>query len=302
MKSKEILAIKRPEDLFPESLDDAKKLYRVFAKTWHPDLSDDPAAERVFAHINSLYEMAINKLGRGYWGFAGGFCFSDHGNMVRVPYFSKEKFELGDLYICENEIIYNFWGRQELREGLKRGLSSFKFGSDKMRKEVERYLPLGATFIDRDIVRIPKKPELVSLRAVLNHFDGSMEPRSVAWILSSLYNLLCYFEFIGIVHHDISPDTYFIDPASHSGVLLGGWWYSQLVGEPIKFIPRRTHATMPFRSKATKKALHLTDASLVLLLGRELLGKELPNVPKPLYNWLTSIATEGAIDNYRETS
>ena len=53
---------------------------------------------------------------------------------------------------------------------------------------------------------------------------GSVEPRSVAWIVSRMENICCVLEYSGLVHGGISEQTIFINPFIHHAVLMGEWW------------------------------------------------------------------------------
>jgi hypothetical protein len=146
---------------------------------------------------------------------------------------------------------------------------------------------------------------MLPFRDVLNFHDNKLEPAHVAWVQSTLHNLTCYLSYTGIVHHDISPDTYFISPKEHEGHLLGGWWYALTVGSPLRQLPSRTFQFLPWEVKTRKLALVQTDLELIRAFGREALGDingtKLKGkvVPKAMLNWMNNVAGDDAVEEYK---
>ena len=121
----------------------------------------------------------------------------------------------------------------------------------------------------------------------------------------ALHNLVCYLEYAGLTHNDISPDTYFISPLRHSGALLGGWWYATETGNRIKKLNARSYRLLPPDIRAAKNADNRLDFELVRATGREMLGDitgvklESMNVaPKAMVDWLRFVSTGNAIEDY----
>ena len=115
-------------------------------------------------------------------------------------------------------------------------------------------------------------PDAVLLEDLLDHFGGAIDARHVGWIVNRLHNLACYFDYAGIVHHDIGPRTFFVSPRFHSGLLLGGWWYARLQGESIRALPDRTLRIAPPDVIRSRRADKRVDLELIRQTGRELLG------------------------------
>jgi hypothetical protein len=299
-----ILSMKRPEALFPNSVIDAKRIHRELGKRWHPDVCKDSQAGIVFDHVTKLYEQAMEKILGGYWGFAGVETFSGRGKSFTVKYWRERRFELGRCLIASDEVVYVLDAvHVAFSKALSRSMAAFKYGTPEMKTEVLRYLPTEVTFAGQ-VVRIRKQPELLSLRDVLDHYGASLPPKAAAWVISSLCSLCCFLEYAGLVHGDISPDTYFIDPTGHYGALLGGWWYSAPRGATLRHLPARTFRFLPWKVRTEKRASRLIDAELLLATGREILGdidgKHLDRtIPVPMLAWLTTVATAGAVENYR---
>ena len=305
MTAEELLKIKMPEKLFSPSLIEAQRQYRELVKKWHPDKNTSADAQTVFTHVRNLYNLARTKIACNYWGYAGAITIREGHKSSTVKYQSAQSFELGRVLITPEEVIYIISdSHRALAENILYARSWFVYASNLMAEEVKRYLPTELQH-SAGVYRIKKDKSFLSLRSVLNYYGGSMEPRSVAWIMSTLYNLSCYLEYAGIVHHDISVDTYFINPEKHSGALLGGWWYAARRGDRIKVVPKRTYELLPWKVRTNKIASRATDAELILAVGRELLGagngnKMRADTPKAMVEWLTAVGGTGAIENYRK--
>lgn len=311
MTRETILKITEPEELFPSSdAAECQKMFRAFALEWHPDKhlddkEDARQAQEVFSHINSLYDQVLEKIIRGTW--SRPFFFEAPlrtGKKFSFSFKRKFPFELGMTYIGEDHVTYVVEAKNEtFVRNYESATGRFTYGSDRMRAEVERYLP-NPTFErladGRHIVAVPKTPDLLRLRDVLSFYKGMIDAKHVAWIGSSLHNLCCYFSYAGIVHNDISLDTYFISPQYHSGALLGGWWYAVPKGGKLSQVPRRTFDLLPSEVRIEKKATVKIDLELTRAIGRELLDHPLSTSPKPLQNWFKSISSEEPVEEYRK--
>jgi hypothetical protein len=304
----DILSIKQPEKLFSgETAVEAE--YRILAKIWHPDRNKDPQANDVFAQVGTLYRAAKQKIEAGSWEIPGLYFFTDTtGKKFQVRYKRKHVFELGEMYVGEYTVTYFIdKSAQDLFDNAKKMMRSFTFANDKMKAEIQRYLPELHTVnetADRLVMVVKKDPEMILLRDLLDHLGGKIDPKHVAWMLSTIYNISCYLKYAKLTHNSIGPDTFFVSPKKHSGALIGGWWYSAPLGNKLSAAPARTITYAP-RDLTTKKIADFrVDSELIRATGRELLGdgggsKLLsdPLIPNALLNWLR---TPGTGDAYRE--
>lgn len=302
--AEDLLAMKKPEQLFSGNLDTAKKEYRELAREWHPDVSKFSEASAVFSNISRLYALAVEKIEGGFWESLGRVklkCKTD-STTIDLPYLSRRSFELGELYVAKNSVLYLIDERHKALIVNAMGfIHGFKYGSDRMKAEVERYLPgRMSNYMQCDdgrfAVSIEKKPGLVSLRDVVEFYGGSLDPKHIAWVMSSAYNVACYLKFARIVHCDISLDTYFISPVDHSCALLGGWWYATPEHERVRQVPQRTFDWMPWAAKMRKEAMSAIDGELIKLMGREMAGGKA--LPPSMKNWLEFPSTGNAVKEY----
>ena len=179
----------------------------------------------------------------------------------------------------------------------------------KMEDQFKQYLPQLLKVVhtcEGTLVVFCKKKEELLLKDLLVSLDNNLDPRHVAWIISSLYNVVCFLNYNNIVHNAISLDTMFISPKGHYGVLLGGWWYATDEGKPLIGLPKRTIEKTKAIRDGAKIAKFTTDLELIRALGRDLLNDPAGNkllrnkcIPKPLAIWLCCAASlDNAMKEY----
>ncbi|MDF2880133.1 MAG: hypothetical protein K0R54_690 [Clostridiaceae bacterium] len=313
LSASEILNIKEAGELFSDNINEIKLKYSQLAKQWHPDLnSNSKESNEVMANVNKLYNECVEMIRTGTYKKPGVIKLSGvNGNVNEIKYHKSHSFELGTMYVGDASVAFIVDKKNsDLVENAKRTINDFKYANENMEKEISRYLPkIKATFetIDYKIgLIIDKTPDVFLLKDIFNYYDERVSPRHVAWILSSLYNLLCYFDYSGISHNAISLETYFISPKYHSGVLLGGWWYSVNQGEKMIGVPEKIYTIMPPHIKNKKNGSLLTDLESVRMIGRELLGDkngtklvQMNDIPLPLTNWLRGTSSsKSALEEY----
>lgn len=303
-----------PEYIFSNNKDVAKKEFHQLGKIWHPDPITDPVKKekytRVFAHISELYNLAKATIGTPQWK-GHNILVLKTGTKTREIYYTKQRpFELGEMYIGHTEVLFALETQyQDLFNNAKRFLGKFKYSSDRMEKEASRYLPQNVEYYssaDRLFILAPKTKDVVLLDDVVRHFGNKLEPRQVGWIQSTIHNVSCYLSYAGIVHGDISTNSYFISPEHHSGVLLGGWWYATRKGDTIKALPGRSVNLCPPSIMRKKQADYALDLELIRATGRELLGdlsgvqlNKDSSLPRSLVSWLNGTTSGNAVEDYK---
>ena len=280
---------------------------------WHSDVNKTPQAEEVFQHLNSLHQEAIKRIKEDTWIVPGVLIAKPKlGKELHILYKKKHPFELGMMYIGENYLSFVIGPyNQDLVTNAISLISSFSYKDDKMKQEFSKYLPEIPEVIElKDgslLVLMKKNNDLILLRDLFNHLDHKLDPKHVAWIMSSLYNLSCYLNFTGINNNAISLDTYFVCPEMHSGVLLGGWWYGFKVDKKLVALPSKYINCVPSHVLANRMSSSTIDLELIRALGRELLCGE-PNKihlllnkdPIALTNWVCISSLGKPIDDYKK--
>jgi len=309
----QILAIPvdMPERLFTGVRPAAKAQWQRLRSKWHPDTNSvNPA---VMAHINALYDRAMDAIDGGTWRGMGQLMFADvRGHNFAFGYLKSEEFELGRAYIGKSVLAYYI--RDEYADLVRVAQDHmerhFTFADGHLKAEHSRHLPRLQRLIQVKTgyyLVIEKNPAYLRLSDVLTHLGGKIEERHVAWILSCLYNLNCYLKLAGLVHCDISPRNVFIHPADHDAALFGGWWYARREGERLIALPPRT-VQYGTPLLPDKKAIDRMNSELIKATGRELLGDTIGSrllsmkYPKPLVHWLRSTAYLPAFEEYADWS
>src|ERR1035437_3968236 len=198
----EIIAVTKPEQLYTGDAVIAEIEYRKLSRIWHPDRKP-LGSDTVFAQISTLYHKGMEKLKAGTWETPGLFIYTDlKGKKNEIKYKKHHVFELGDMYIGDYTITYLIHkDSQDLFDNAKRVIKGFKYANDKMQTEVSRYLPVIHSeneTADCLVLVVKKTPDLILLRDVLDHLKGKIDPKHVAWILNTIYNLACYLKFSGL--------------------------------------------------------------------------------------------------------
>jgi hypothetical protein len=303
----------RPERLFEGTFDEVRKAYRLLAMLWHPDRSCDPDAHAVFQHIKRMYEKLeqASRPGAGA-GLAPLTLTAVDGKTYEINYLRSHPFELGTMYVA-NTVVAFVVDRvhADLVQNAERMIKDLRYADEAMRAQVASHLPAwpfagafqtGTAYV----VVMRKRPDLLLLRDVLDHVGGRLDARHVAWVISSLLNLCCYFEYAGITHNALSIDTCFLSPPGHSVAVLGGWWYAARRGERMLAAPASTMEWAPYELLSTNEAGIRTDLELVRAIGRALLGDisgmrlaREGAAKQEMINWLRLPASDNPIEEYR---
>lgn len=299
-----ILAVEHPGDLFSGNKNTLKSEYDALLHKYHPDKNKSPKAQDEFIHLQAIYTLAQKGLEEGLWETRNTLQCSSY----RMRFHRKLEFPLGRMYVGDTHLTYLIEKKYEnLWSNALNIIKNFKYPNDKMKQEMSRYLP--SIRVSFDIPNyfglvLNKTADLLLLRDIPTTIPDW--DRHVAWIISTLHNLMCYLEFAGLTHNDISLDTYFVSPEHHSGALLGGWWYSCKKGERLTSVPKTSYELFSSKMKKTQIADHSLDKELLRALGRELLGDRTgarllsggTPAPPPVINWLRCATSKTAIEEY----
>lgn len=314
LSASEILSKEEPGLLFTGDISVANKEFKELAKLWHPDVNKSLNATKVFTHIKKLYDEATESLKAGRWQIPGLLILNDiDGRTVyNIKYKKRHSFELGNMFISDTKVIYLIDNEhEELFNNAIDMTVKFNFADEKMKQEVERYLPkvlkTFKTTENKHGMVIDKNKDLLLLKDVLNYFNGQIDSRHVAWIMSRLHGLTCYLSYASLSHNAITTDNFFISPPEHTGALFGGWWYTTKIGEKLKGVASKVYDLMPWDIIASKIADQRLDLELIRNVGRELLGDEtgsklltMKAAPEAMINWLRLGTSGNAIEDFEK--
>jgi serine/threonine protein kinase len=306
----QILSISSPEKLF-SAPNRVKDEYRQLCRHWHPD-KNPKASPEVSAKINFLHSIAEEKIASDSWEVLGSLILDLVDKKIKFKYNRKRTLDVGDCYIGDTHITYVIPKENaDLVTNHSRMVPS-TFANPKMKDEISKLLPK-TKFISKtkdgknQVVVIEKSEHIFSLRDVLEHFKGKIPPVHMAWMLSRVLNLICFFKYSGLVHGDISPDSVFVSPKEHCVYFYGGFWYATKEGEKLKALPSRTIPLLPKKLISDKIAKSEIDTNLSKLLGLEMLGDVFgmklltdKTIPKALFNWLRFPGSEDSFSDLKQ--
>lgn len=290
--------------------DSIKKQYKKLASIWHPDkhTKDSVNSEEVFKHIKVLYNEAIRKLNLGIFDDMVKFHTLD-GKSFELKFLKQETFELGISYISHTHLAYCYKKEfKDFYENYLNNIKHFSFANEKMEKEIKKTLPqLVINFETEEffVIIIKKDKSLIQLKEVLNYYKGKIEPRHIAWIINSIYNIACYLNYNNLCHQNININNYYIDPLNHYGALLGGWSYSANTNKKLIGLPKSSIQICSPSILKDKKATHTLDLELIKQIAREILGDSSgiffnnKEIPSKLIQWTKHASKNNAIEEYK---
>lgn len=307
-----ILEMKYAYELYTGDIDIAKKEHVNFLKIFHPDLHESSEKyKEATSKINELYSEAIKILESGNWIEDKMIKItSSYGQKYSMEFNISYSFELGNYYIGNKSILYLIEKTHlDFIDNALNKIKNLKYENDNMKCEFEKYFPkILKKFdtIDEKIGILVEKPEdAYCLKDILNYYNGKIPSRHVVWILSSIYNIACYLYYNNLSHNGITIDNYYISPSCHSGLLLGGWWYTVPLEEKMIGVSNDIYNIMSPDMKLSKKGTYLLDLESIRLIGRTLLGDKNgislvkdSDIPKPLIDWVRGVPMNNPIEEY----
>ncbi|MCC7220385.1 MAG: hypothetical protein IT490_06615 [Candidatus Contendobacter sp.] len=231
------------------------------------------------------------------------------GGAYHIHYRKMREFELGRMFLGDRIVAYVVdKDHSDLFQHALQVIERLPCANPRMAAEIRPVLPDIIRHLETEdsrVLVVRKTPDLLLLRDVLDHFNGRLDARQVAWILSSLLNLACYLDYARLAHNAIGVETGFISPPQHCCALLGGWWYAVRQGERMRAAPAATLQYAPSEVITRKCGDSRTDLELIRALGRELLGDisgarlmREKAAPPPMLDWLRLPAPQSAVDDY----
>lgn len=309
-----ILKINKPEKIFSGDETNLKKIYKKLSLKWHPDRQQDRKdTTNIFAHINELYQEALKKIKDGTFGTNENALNieTEDGKKFIFRYLKRKPFEMGTYYIANKFVMWQFEKKYDVNidDGLE-NLKNIKYHDDKMRSSFIKYIPKLVKRIEDNnniFVIFEKEKNFLNLGDILEFNNNKIEPRHVAWIISTMYNNACLLNYNNIMHGGINADNYYINPETHEGMILGGWWYSKENNSALKMLSREAIDVAPVKLLNNKKAQMLLDLEMIKQLGRKILGdstgiklKKDSSIPEELIKWLKNGSKGTAVEQYTQ--
>ncbi len=309
-----ILAIPEtsPERLFSGNAGAVTDQFRALVKLWPPD-RDRHVFQRLVALRKAAFKRFVetgaedNKL-----SLNEHMVRAADGRLFRFWFLRRHEFELGTMFVGKTHVT--FVVRPEFtrfHDNALAAIRGLRFDGIPNPERQERQMPHVKTAFEAEggghVLALAKTPDLILLRDLMDHLapTGGLDPRHAAWVLSTLHDMACYLSAAGMTHNAIGPDTLFVTPEHHGGVLLGGWFYAAGVGKLMLGVPSRTAAAAPSSLLREKRGDSRVDLELVKTTGREMLGDlsgtnllSTRGLPAALVDWLRAPTSGDAVGDY----
>ncbi len=315
MKQHKILLIEptKPFDLFQSKDEESlKKEYKRLCSQYHPDkhINDFELYNRIFSHLTVLYEKACKDIQIKTLGLKKIFISHDNKEF-ELSYKKLHTLEFAQLYISSSLIAYEIKKNNcDLVENFLQFsiFEKMNISKDSMKKEFKKYIPELIQKIDLpngDILIILKRMKnTISLQDLLIK-EQKIDSRDVAWIVSSMFNLACFFQHIGIVSCGFSLSNYFIEPQQHLGI-LSHYFYTKKIDDKLLALDKNIFNLLTDDFLKEKRAKTLIDLESIKLIGRQLLGdgtgvhlRHDTTIPKEMINFLMQPSSGNAFEDYK---
>ena len=297
-----VIAPNEWKKLFGTDADRAKRIWQKLASTWHPDRNSDPQAGHVFAHVKMLYEKAQVSFAPPAPPKEQELTCHD-GSQIRIRWLREHKLEVGRACIGRTIATYLLEPEfDDLSEAAVSTLNALPYRDEKMRKAMHHKVPGQVRRIELErgsAIVIDKPKGLVPLADVHKLAGRGIDPRHVAWMTSSMLNLVCYLQFAKIAHQGMTVTNLLVDPAQHSIGLWGGWWWSGKHGEKLRALSGSAARAAPPDIMEAKKCNRRLDQVMVRDTARALLAEHWNETPQPMRDFIDLPPAPDAIDDYK---
>lgn len=291
----EIMSASSYSDLFSSDENEAKKEFHSYCKVYHPDVDNSEKALKAFEKIRQLYSLrtcstTVNS--------------SVHEEVIFRDIRTNKGFSLNNpviLNVCPGGIkIYHTATKvalifekeySKLYENYIKQVDNLFYKDDKMGKEFKRYFPKVLKHFEladsngKHCILLEKTSEVLNLGKIVTSYKarGEKFPKEqAAWIMNRLFNLSCYFEFMGKAFNGFSLENIWVSPEMHTVLLLEGFEYTKEINEKMLGCPVSVFKTLPIKVKDNKLSSTLTDLESIKSIGRELFAghDDLVNIQK----------------------
>lgn len=276
----QINTAKKCGDIFTNDMVEAKKEYHEYCKRYHPD-NGSINDYFIFEIIQQLWEDAQKLFQMNSWEVTGQIrIVKEDGHGFELNYKEERAFEFGKVYISAKKIAYVYEKKYEdFYYRYLHSMRKIRFADDKMKKEMERFLPKVVTSLKTAegefCILLDKTSDVYCLASIAEQYqkkNKSIPERQVAWMLNRLFNFNCYLNWLGFAHNGLTLEHIYVSPDWHSLFFYGGWEYMTRHSEKMIGCPSEVYSILPFVTKDNKKTVIGTDLYSTKAIGKMLLG------------------------------
>ena len=154
------------------------------------------------------------------WSPAGSDSFrTEDGQDLQIEYMRKYEADGYVCYLARESVVYVFHHRREAA-AFSAGVGRMVFPAADDR--LHRSFPA-----PRMELELEKGAQALVYRRRPNCYPAEMfapwPSEHLAWVISRMENICCALAFAGLEHGGIGPDSVWINPLLHEGVLFGDW-------------------------------------------------------------------------------
>lgn len=307
LTAEQILSITNPYELFGTT--DYKEQVRKLNQFWHPDKNNHAKASDVSAHINVLSRRAE----LGDWGnMITVFDLDSDKKEYHFKFKKRVETDVGDLYIGRKLVLFDIpLENEDLYQAGVSSIQNIKYPSKMIEQNFNRFIPKNINQYKSDngyAVTIYKNHDQICL-ADLIEANYQFHSGHLSWIVTGLYNFALFMEQAQHkMFGGLSLDGIFINPQFRSVHILGGWWFTQKLGEKLLSLPNWIIPYLPSSIVSNKKSSIKIDQIAIRCLALRLLGDTTMIGSKLLHNkkdetlirFLRSSPQESLIRDYGE--
>lgn len=291
-------------DIFPNDKDKISVVYKELCKQFHPDACGDPRATDAFASLQALYSKASAVVGTGIWeGSKYVEIKTTNGKTLKINYLYHAIFELGEYYVCNENVIYLFdFSKKKYYNNYIEKIKNISYANNDMRNIFEPLMPQIQSEYDttdnKHIIVLKKTSDVFPLRAVVeNFYEGKVPATHMAWMISRLMSLCCFLKYNNQVINGLNLDALGVSLEFHSITILGGFWFATQPGAQMLGTTKDIYAIMPPKVKADKISMFTTDVESVKAFGRKYIADD---APAAVLDFINSGTSEDSYDEMQK--
>ena len=297
MTDEQILKCRSCMELFPQDSRKAEELYISLMKKYHPDISDNPQAEKISAVITSLYSRVKKQPELKY----KSFCPENFD----LPYIKCYNREDGLMYYCGDCVVYII-NSGAWQENIFKSYDGYRLNAEKdvvaeILKQSKPSLPEISDYFrmaNGDLfIKVKLENDEIPLDELLEFYKDDIDPRHCAWITSRLIGLCCFAHIGGNVLNCLCTENFMVSPSQHSLRLAGGWWFIKHYKEKMHGVQSEVYENMPVSSKTDKLARFTTDLECIKAVCRKIFPA---NSPEPMLEYSESVCSQDIFSEFEK--
>lgn len=273
-----ILRAKCYDDIFSSDDAEAKKQFRHYCKSYHPDADSSAKAQKIFSKLMELYRKKP---------FSSSANATSYSKVFRAAETGKG-FELGNYTTIDAGSYTAYHTKKKVAMSFPRDFKKFydayisnvgriQYADKNMENQFSPLFPkIIRKFEDEDgnnIILLDKTEEVLNLALIMDAYEkaGKTFPHAhAAWIVNRLYNIAVYINFYGWVFNGFSATGLWVSPEFHTILPYGGWEYMTGIGEKMIGCPKDVYKLLPKNARDKHLSETLTDLESIKFIGRKL--------------------------------